>query len=105
MKKAKEPLAYDLRAGGYLAYPLVQLFRLRSFVWQPSCLTLEHHLAEPFAAWAADAYFRLGCIDAVSYGAHFGAYVYKPVTSIYPHHFTPRLNTHRAQLIVERVIQ
>jgi hypothetical protein len=77
MKKAKEPLAYDLRGGGYLVYPLVQVFRLRSFTWYPSRLALEHHLAEPYAAWATNAYYQLGCIDAVRYGSKDFGYAYR----------------------------
>ena len=52
MKKATNPLALDLRAGGFEVFPLAKLFDLPSNVWYPSILIRENMLAEPFAAWA-----------------------------------------------------
>jgi hypothetical protein len=54
MKKATNPLALDLRAGGFEVFPLAKIFDLPSNVWYPSILIRENLLAEPFAAWAAN---------------------------------------------------
>jgi hypothetical protein len=50
MKKATNPLALDLRAGGFEVFPIAKLFDLPSNVWYPSILIRENMLAEPFAA-------------------------------------------------------
>jgi hypothetical protein len=56
MKKATNPLALDLRAGGFEVLPLAKLFDLPSNVWYPSILIRENLVAEPFAAWAAQVF-------------------------------------------------
>src|SRR6266436_4957275 len=38
MKKATNPLALDLRAGGFGVFPIAKLFDLPSNVWYPSIL-------------------------------------------------------------------
>jgi hypothetical protein len=38
MKKGTNPLALDLRAGGFEVFPIAKLFDLRSNVWYPSIL-------------------------------------------------------------------
>ena len=60
MKKATNPLALDLRAGGFEVFPIAKLFDLPSNVWYPSILIRENMLAEPFAAWAANVFYTLG---------------------------------------------
>jgi hypothetical protein len=62
MKKATNPLALDLRAGGFEVFPIAKLFDLPSNVWYPSILIRENMLAEPFAAWAANVFYTLGCV-------------------------------------------
>jgi hypothetical protein len=59
MKKATNPLALDLRAGGFEVFPLAKLFDLPSNVWYPSILIRENMLAEPLAAWAANVFYAL----------------------------------------------
>jgi|SRR5208282_5678977 len=59
MKKATNPLALDLRAGGFEVFPLAKLFDLPSNVWYPSILIRENMLAEPLAAWAANVFTHL----------------------------------------------
>ena len=46
MKKATNPLALDLRAGGFEVFPIAKLFDLPSNVWYPSILIRENLLAE-----------------------------------------------------------
>jgi hypothetical protein len=58
MKKATNPLALDLRAGGFEVFPIAKLFDLPSNVWYPSILIRENMLAEPLAAWAANVFLR-----------------------------------------------
>jgi hypothetical protein len=58
MKKATNPLALDLRAGGFEVFPLAKLFDLPSNVWYPSILIRENMLAEPLAAWASQRFLR-----------------------------------------------
>ena len=76
MKKATNPLALDLRAGGFEVFPLAKLFDLPSNVWYPSILIRENMLAEPFAAWAANVFYALGGVqvlqwsDAVPFSMH-----------------------------------
>jgi len=55
------PLALDLRAGGFEVFPIAKLFDLPSNVWYPSMLIRENLLAEPFAAWAAMFFTHLWC--------------------------------------------
>jgi hypothetical protein len=109
LKKATKPLALDLRAGGYLIYPVVRAFHLKSNVWHPSDLALEAGLTEPLAAWAADAYFRLECLNIRIQSErnnfyysrrHFpeGAYVFH-------WYFVPRLTSDKVDKIIERVIR
>jgi hypothetical protein len=103
MKKATEPLSLNLRAGGYLVYPVVQAFQLKSNVWPPSTLPLEAGLTEPLAAWATDVFFRLGCIDT----RHFqkNDFFYTPTEAyVRPWHFVPRLTPDKVDAIIERVI-
>src|SRR6202035_5013179 len=44
MKKATNPLALDLRAGGFEVFPIAKLFDLPSNVWYPSILIRENML-------------------------------------------------------------
>jgi hypothetical protein len=103
MKKATEPLSLNLRAGGYLVYPVVQAFQLKSNVWPPSTLPLEAGLTEPLAARATDVFFGLGCIDT----RHFqkNDFFYTPTEAyVRPWHFVPRLTPDKVDAIIERVI-
>ncbi len=63
MKKATNPLALDLRAGGFEVFPIAKVFDLPSNVWYPSILIRENMLAEPFAAWAANVFYTLGGVQ------------------------------------------
>jgi len=66
MKKATNPLALDLRAGGFAVFPIAKLFDLPSNVWYPSILIREKMLAEPFAAWATNVFYTLGGVQYFS---------------------------------------
>jgi hypothetical protein len=104
MKKATKPLSLDLRAGGYLVYPVVQAFQLKSNVWRPSDLALQAGLTEPLAAWAADAFFRLGCIDTRF--CDKDEFFYSPTDAyVRPWYFVPRLTLDKVDKILERVIR
>ena len=67
MKKATNPLALDLRAGGFEVFPLAKIFDLPSNVWYPSILIRENLLAEPFAAWAANVLYTLGGVQVLQW--------------------------------------
>jgi hypothetical protein len=108
LKKPTIPLALDLRAGGYLVYPIVKAFQLKSNVWRPSDLALQSGLTEPLAAWAADAFLRLGCIHADYFRKNHYAYSPRRVPTdacVRPQYFVPRLAPDKVDKIVERVIR
>src|SRR4029077_19046415 len=67
MKKATNPLALDLRAGGFEVFPIAKIFDLPSNVWYPSILIRENLLAEPFAAWAANVFYTLGGVQVLQW--------------------------------------
>jgi hypothetical protein len=64
MKKATNPLALDLRAGGFEVFPIAKLLDLPSNVLYPSILIRENLLAEPFAAWASNVFYKLGGVQS-----------------------------------------
>ncbi len=80
MKKATNPLALDLRAGGF------------------------DLLAEPFAAWAANVFYTLGGVQVLQWTD--GAFFYAPTANwLRPDHFVQRLTPAKAQAIIVRVIR
>jgi hypothetical protein len=104
MKKATNPLALDLRAGGFEVFPLAKLFDLPSNVWYPSILIRENMLAEPFAAWAANVFYALGGVQVLQWSD--AAFFYTPIGSgLRPHHFAQRLTPAQVQPIISRVIR
>jgi hypothetical protein len=104
LKKATKPLSLDLRAGGYLVYPVVQAFQLKSNIWTPSALALQSGLTEPLAAWAADVFFRLGCIKTRYLRKEY--FSYTPTDAcVHPRNFVPRLTPDKIDGIIERVIR
>jgi len=90
MKKATNPLALDLRAGGFEVFPIAKLFDLPSNVWYPSILIRENLLAEPLAAWAANVFYTLGAVQVLQWSN--AALFYAPTGNwLRPHHFAQRL--------------
>src|ERR1700726_2545646 len=79
MKKATNPLALDLRAGGFEVFPIAKLFDLPSNVWYPSILIRENMLAEPLTAWAANVFYTLGCVQVLQWSD--AAFFYAPIGS------------------------
>jgi hypothetical protein len=103
MKKATNPLALDLRAGGFEVFPLAKLFDLPSNVWYPSILICENMLAEPFAAWAANVFYTLGGVQVLQWSD--GVFFYAPTANwLRPQHFVQRL-TPVKQAIISRMIR
>src|SRR6202011_2434500 len=104
MKKATDPLALDLRAGGFEVFPLAKLFDLPSNVWYPSMLIRENLLAEPFAAWAANVFYTLGGVQVLQWSD--AAFFYAPTGNwLRPDHFVQRLTPAKVQAIISRVIR
>ena len=104
MKKATNPLALDLRAGGFEVFPIAKLFDLPSKVWYPSMLIRENLLAEPFAAWAANVFYTLGGVQVLQWSD--AAFFYAPIGSgLRPDHFVQRLTPAKVQAIISRVIR
>ena len=104
MKKATNPLALDLRAGGFEVFPLAEIFDLPSNVWYPSILIRENLLAEPFAAWAANVFYTLGGVQVLQWTD--AAFFYAPTGHwLRPHHFVQRLTPAKLQAIISRVIR
>jgi len=96
MKKATNPLALDLRAGGFEVFPIAKLFDLPSNVWYPSILIRENMLAEPLAAWAANVFYALGCVQVLQWSD--AAFFYAPIGSgLRPDHFAQRLTPAKVQ--------
>ena len=96
MKKATNPLALDLRAGGFQVFPIAKLFALPSNVWYPSILIRENMLAEPFAAWAANVFYTLGSVQVLQWSD--AAFFYAPTGNwLRPDHFVQRLTKQSAQ--------
>ena len=106
MKKATNPLALDLRAGGFEVFPIAKLFDLPSNVWYPSILIRENLLAEPFAAWAANVFYTLGGVEVLQWtdAAFFYAPMHPPCNWLRPDHFVQRLTFAKVQAIISRVI-
>ena len=104
MKKATNPLALDLRAGGFEVFPLAKIFDLPSNVWYPSILIRENLLAEPFAAWAANVFYTLGGVQVLQWTD--AAFFYAPTANwLRPDHFVQRLTPAKVQAIISRVIR
>ena len=104
MKKATNPLALDLRAGGFEVFPIAKLFDLPSNVWYPSILIRENMLAEPFAAWAANVFYTLGGVQVLPWSD--AAFFYAPTDNwLRPDHFAQRLTPAKVQAIISRVIR
>ena len=104
MKKATNPLALDLRAGGFEVFPIAKLFDLPSNVWYPSILIRENLLAEPFAAWAANVFYTLGGVQVLQWSD--AAFFYAPTGKwLRPDHFVQRLTPAKVQVIICRVIR
>jgi hypothetical protein len=104
MKKATNPLALDLRAGGFEVFPIAKLFDLPSNVWYPSILIRENMLAEPFAAWAANVFYTLGGLQVLQWSD--AAFFYTPTSNwLRPHHFAQRLTPAKVHAIISRVIR
>ena len=104
MKKATNPLALDLRAGGFEVFPIAKLFDLPSNVWYPSILIRENLLAEPFAAWAANVFYTLGGVQVLQWSD--AAFFYAPTDNwLRPDHFAQRLTPAKVQAIISRVIR
>ena len=104
MKKATNPLALDLRAGGFEVFPIAKLFDLPSNVWYPSILIRENMLAEPFAAWAANVFYTLGGVQVLQWTD--AAFFYAPSANwLRPDHFVQRLTPPKVQAIISRVIR
>src|ERR1700693_1616005 len=104
MKKATNPLALDLRAGGFEVFPIAKLFDLPSNVWYPSILIRENLLAEPFAAWAANVFYTLGGVEVLQWTD--AAFFYAPTGNwLRPDHFVQRLTPAKVQAIISRVIR
>ena len=104
MKKATNPLALDLRAGGFEVFPIAKLFDLPSNVWYPSILIRENMLPEPFAAWAANVFYTLGAVQVLQWSN--AALFYAPTGNwLRPHHFAQRLTPTKVQAIISRVIR
>src|ERR1700737_4131925 len=104
MKKATNPLALDLRAGGFEVFPLAKVFDLPSNVWYPSMLIRENLLAEPFAAWAANVFYTLGGVQVLQWTD--AAFFYAPTGNwLRPDHFVQRLTPAKVQAIISRVIR
>ena len=109
MKKATSPLSPDLRAGGFEVFPLAKLFTLPSNVWYVSTLIRENTLAEPLAAWAANTFYRLGCLDVHDRFGGETCIWYTPNHKnhgdwLRPNHFAQRLTPAKVQEIISRVI-
>ena len=104
MKKATNPLALDLRAGGFEVFPLAKIFDLPPNVWYPSILIRENLLAEPFAAWAANVFYTLGGVQVLQWTD--AAFFYAPTANwLRPDHFVQRLTPAKVQAIISRVIR
>ena len=104
MKKATNPLALDLRAGGFEVFPIAKLFDLPSNVWYPSILIRENLLAEPFAAWAANVFYTLGGVQLLQWTD--AAFFYAPTGNwLRPDHVVQRLTPAKVQAIISRVIR
>src|SRR6266478_9958244 len=104
MKKATNPLALDLRAGGFEVLSLAKLFDLPSNVWYPSILIRENLVAEPFAAWAANVFYTLGGVQVLQWTD--AAFFYAPTANwLRPDHFAQRLTPAKVQAIISRVIR
>ena len=110
MKKATKPLSADLRAGGFEVFPLAKLFALPSNVWFASTLIRENMLAEPLAAWAANALYGLGCLGVRDRFGNDDCFWYSPDYDTHgdmlaPNHFVQRLTPAKAHEIIARVIR
>ena len=104
MKKATNPLALDLRAGGFEVFPIAKIFDLPSNVWYPSILIRENLLAEPFAAWAANVFYTLGGVQVLQWSD--AAFFYAPTDNwLRPDHFAQRLTPAKVQAIIRRLIR
>jgi hypothetical protein len=107
MKKATNPLSFDLRAGGFEVFPLAKVFLLPSNV---SFLIQRNLLAEPLAAWAANALYELGCLKEMGHILKDHRICYSPDNKkhgdwLRPDHFAQRLTLAKTQEIIARVIR
>ncbi len=93
-EKRTNPLALDLRAGGFEVFPIAKLFDLPSNAWYPSILIRENLLAEPFAAWAANVFYTLSGVQVLQWSD--AAFFYAPTDNwLRPDHFAQRLEVER----------
>jgi hypothetical protein len=121
LKKATQPLAPHLRAGGYEVFPIVEVHQLRSNVWSLAMLTEKALLPEPLASWATNAFYSLGFLEGprnrrvdLARGVCYGpvrtrsgentAGEVRRKTFLTPDHFISRLTQTQAQKIIDRVI-